>query len=125
MILKELLASAIGTVTGPVVDYFKRREELKAELQVKKMEGVQKAEDAQAAWEVAALGQSGWKDEYWTIILSIPMVMCFFPSLVLHVVAGFAALSGTPRWYQLLLGTAVGASFGLKMTDRVWKWWST
>ena len=55
-----------------------------------------------------------WKDEYWTIILSIPMILCFFPDMVPHIKAGFAALKGMPDWYQNVLMLSISASFGYR-----------
>jgi len=54
------------------------------------------------------------KDEWFTILLSIPMVLCFIPDMAKYVEAGFKALAGTPGWYQWAFGLAVGSSFGYK-----------
>lgn len=73
-----------------------------------------------ASWdEIQAKGsQTSWKDEYLTIVLSIPLIMCFIPELTEYVEAGFRALDGTPEWYQYLVGVVVAASFGIKkVTD--------
>ena len=69
---------------------------------------------ADIAWEVTSLDQSGWKDEYWTIVLSIPMIMCFIPGLVEYVVQGFDALQKTPEWYRYAIGIAISSAFGVK-----------
>ena len=69
---------------------------------------------ADIAWEVTSLDQSGWKDEYWTIVLSIPMIMCFIPGLVEYVVQGFEALQKTPEWYRYAIGIAISSAFGVK-----------
>lgn len=67
-------------------------------------------------WEqlMAKGSMTSWKDEYWTIVLSIPVVMCFVPSTQDIVFNGFAALAKTPEWFQYLLYAAVLASFGLR-----------
>ena len=130
------IISILAGVAGPVVGYLQRRSELKAEalnkareiegaLQSKKLESIDKAESYDAAWNMAQIQNSGWKDEYWTIILSIPMVLCFVPKASVYVLQGFEVLKSTPLWYQGLVGTAVLAGFGLKMTDKVWKWWAS
>lgn len=66
------------------------------------------------AWENLSIDRSGWKDEYFTIILSLPAILCFVPGMVEYVVAGFNALRGCPDWYQWMLGIAVGSAFGYK-----------
>ena len=73
-----------------------------------------------ASWdEIQAKGsQTSWKDEYLTIVLSIPLIMCFIPSLAPYVGQGFEVLKETPEWYQYLVGVVVAASFGIKkVTD--------
>ena len=77
-----------------------------------RIEKVKTGQAADIAWEKTSLDQSGWKDEYWTIILSIPMVMCFIPGLVVYVERGFAVLQETPKWYRYVIGIAIGSAFG-------------
>lgn len=79
-----------------------------------RIEKVSKGQDSEIAWEKTSLDQSGWKDEYWTIILSIPMVMCFIPGLVVYVERGFAVLQETPEWYRYVIGIAIGSAFGVR-----------
>jgi len=69
-------------------------------------------------WNINAQNNSGWKDEWFTIILSIPMVMCFVPGLADYVQAGFAALETTPMWYQSAVGIAISSSFGYQLYAR-------
>jgi hypothetical protein len=83
----------------------------KTAANIKKIETGQVAD---IAWEKTSLEQSGWKDEYWTIVLSIPMIMCFVPGLVQYVEKGFAALQSTPEWYRYVVGVAIGSAFGVR-----------
>ena len=85
--------------------------EAKAESKIRLMETSQQAD---IAWDNNALENSGWKDEWFTVVLSIPLILCFIPSYTPYVVAGFAALASTPDWYQTALGVAIAASFGVK-----------
>ena len=56
-----------------------------------------------------------WKDEFWTIILSIPIFMVGYAiamndvSVIDRVDAGFQALSQFPEWYQYLLFIAISS----------------
>ena len=83
----------------------------KTNANIKKIETGQSAD---IAWEKTSLDQSGWKDEYWTIVLSIPMIMCFIPGLVTYVEQGFMALQKTPLWYRYVVGVAIGSAFGVR-----------
>jgi len=71
-------------------------------------------QEGDIAWENTSIDKSGWKDEYFTIILSIPAIMCFVPGMVEYVRAGFDALSAMPGYYQWMLSIAVGSAFGYK-----------
>ncbi|MBN46883.1 MAG: hypothetical protein CMH23_10470 [Methylophaga sp.] len=59
-----------------------------------------------ADWEKIQAKNAGdsWKDEYWTVVLSIPVILCFF-----------VALSSTPDWYQYLIGAAILSGFGIRV----------
>lgn len=65
-------------------------------------------------WEkTMAEGSKGsWKDEYWTIILSIPFVAVFIPPLVPYLERGFNVLAEVPEWYAISVGLAISAAFG-------------
>jgi len=45
---------------------------------------------------------TSWKDEFVLLLFSIPVVMCFIPTLDVFVNKGFAALANTPVWYQVI-----------------------
>ncbi len=81
---------------------------------------IEKSVDHEAKWEeiMASNTATSWKDEYWTIVLSVPMIMCFFPDMQPYVVNGFKALDETPDWYQYLTMAAVSAAFGLRAISK-------
>lgn len=113
--------TAIGNVLGGVVDIFKVRQEAKAKVITAEAEAkavaLTKAAESESAWEniFASQAATSWKDEYWTIVLSIPMILCFLgPKCVSIVRDGFAALATTPAWYQGTVLAAVGGAFGLR-----------
>jgi len=56
----------------------------------------------------------GIKDEWLTIVFSIPLILVFIPSMVAHIQAGFTALATLPTWYHEILMVIVLASFGVK-----------
>ena len=124
-----MIANAIfGVVKGlisPVTDYFMANQKRKAV----KLEGdvaIAKArttsiinrlstqQEGDIAWENLSIDKSGWKDEFFTLVLSVPAILCFVPGCVVYVRDGFAALSTMPGWYQWAFSIAVGSAFGYK-----------
>lgn len=90
-----------------------KKEAAKAEAQATVMV---KAAESEANWESIMATNSGqsWKDEWLTLLFSVPMILAFFPSLVDDVEAGFLALEAMPSWYQYTLSVIVAASFGVR-----------
>ena len=84
----------------------------KAENAIKLMETKQAAD---IAWDTTSIEKSGWRAGWFTVILSGPMVVCFFPGGAEYVKAGFAAIGGSvPDWYQMAFGVAVASAFGFR-----------
>jgi hypothetical protein len=102
----------IGPVTALIGDHFKRRSQEKRAVHKRKLEAIKQ----DANWENihANNAANSWKDEWFTILFSIPCVLAFFPSMVPIVMQGFSALDAMPDWYKGFLGAAVAASFGLR-----------
>ena len=69
-----------------------------------------------ADWEriMAENSQSSWKDEFFVIVLSIPLILAFVPGAEGIVDRGFEQLQKAPDWYFYSLGLAISASFGVK-----------
>ena len=79
------------------------------------------AATSEAEWEkiMAQGSQSSWKDEWLTILFSVPLVLCFTGEWGRQTVAdGFAALESMPEWYQYTLGVIVAASFGVRSATK-------
>lgn len=93
--------------------------EAKAKAMVTRMEG-------DIAWEnIMATGStSSWKDEWFTMLLSTPYLVCLWPSVVtaitdpgnahLAVQQSITAMSTIPDSWNYLTGVACTASFGIK-----------
>ena len=96
-------------------------EQRKTALEVKKLEIVEKKETADIEWDqlMAEGSKESWKDEYWTIVLSIPAILVFFPGMTAYIKDGFTALNEVPEWYRIALGTAIAAAFG---RNEIIKW---
>ncbi len=80
-----------------------------------------------ADWEtkMAIASGSSWKDEFWTIVLAVPLfclgwsVVVDDPAILGRVSDSFSALDTLPDWYQYLLFLAVSASFGIRGADKL------
>lgn len=72
--------------------------------------------DKLAEWEAtqADAAKTSWKDEWFALILSMPLIGAFIPPLVPYVHDGFQVLAGMPDYYKLFLSGAIAASFGIK-----------
>lgn len=102
----------LGPVTEIVKDYFHRKAEEKQAVHERKLEAIKQDSN----WENihAANAANSWKDEWFTILFSVPCVLAFFPEMVPIVMQGFKVLNEMPDWYKGFLGAAVAASFGLR-----------
>jgi hypothetical protein len=107
------------TVVGELVGGFIRG---KAEVAKAKQELKLKALQSTENWEAqqALASQSSWKDEWFAVILSLPLIGAFIPNLVPYVHAGFEVLETMPDYYKAFLAAAISASFGLKAVSS-WK----
>lgn len=131
--LLDVLGKVGGGLVAPVATYFTRRAEIsaakfEARLKFEQAKGDRAAKlisdglAADANWEMefARQAENSWKDEYTLGVVSIPAVLCFVnlpwldgPGIVTD---GFAALSTTPGWFQILLCSMFGATVGIR-------WW--
>ena len=119
------LLSALSTIgnliLGPIESWQKRKKaKLESDLRINeaktvaKIERLKTGQQADIAWENTSITQSGWKDEWFTVVLSVPAILCFIPGMAEYVEAGFAALRDTPDWYQWAFLVAIGSSFGYR-----------
>jgi len=125
----SIVSALLGKVAPKVADYYIKKQELKAQIEIKKLEGKIAYEEAKTRraeasegrdheWELESIRNSGWKDEWVLIILSIPMITSFIPATQAATEAGFVALEGTPLWYRTTVMTIYLATFGLRLWRR-------
>jgi hypothetical protein len=106
----------IGSATELIGGHFKRKSEEKQAQHERKLEVIKH----EANWDniQATNADNSWKDEYFTILLSIPMILAFIPEAVPVVQEGFRVLEGMPEFYKAFLGAAVAASFGIRALSK-------
>jgi len=72
---------------------------------------------SEADWEkvMAEGSRDSWKDEWLTILFSVPLVLAFCGNWGRDIVTdGFTALDAMPDYYRYTLGAIVSASFGIR-----------
>jgi len=104
-----MIASAVGGLASTWLKGKQKVAEAKIEREAQALTN-------EADWNQvqARNARDSWKDEWLTLLVSIPMILAFFPDMVPYVEAGFEVLEGMPEWYQGLLFTVFAASFGVK-----------
>tara|TARA_Y100000996_G_C22520963_1_gene642432 strand:- start:475 stop:858 length:384 start_codon:yes stop_codon:yes gene_type:complete len=122
------IADIVGSLGGKVVETIDNRGKRKHENKMKEMEieemrhkkqleMVMRGQEMDNSWELEQIKNSGWKDEFVLLLLSIPLILSFIPQTVGYVEAGFEALSKTPQWYQWLILAVFAAIYGI----RIWR----
>jgi hypothetical protein len=111
------MLNIFATLVSPITNFFTKRSENKTNIKLKQIDRLKNADDATSEWELiqAENGKHSWKDEFWTLILAIPLVLCFIPDYVHYIEDGFAVLQTMPEFYQYWLGVAILTSFGVRI----------
>lgn len=114
------------------VDTAKENAAAKVELaKARTMTALRLQEQAQSGdvqWELiqAANSATSWKDEWLTILFSIPLILAFCGDWGRAAVeAGFGALELMPEWYRWAVGIILMASFGVKRGKNIADWWAS
>lgn len=100
------LASGIIGVVGSWISGKQKVVQAKAEAQ---SQALLKSTADVAEWEAlqARASATSWKDEYLTLVFSVPAIVEYFQH-------GMEGLSHMPTWYQGLLAVMFAASFGIR-----------
>jgi hypothetical protein len=116
----SVLSSFFKSLISPVTNFLGKRSDNKTAIKTRLIERLAASDDKLATWEQiqAEAGSHSWKDEFWTIILSIPAIGCFIPGGAEIMVEGFKALELMPEFYQYWLGVAVLTAFGIRIVKR-------
>ena len=116
----QALLSPITTLLGQVL---KNKAEEKSAIHEAKLEVIRNT----ASWEhlMASASATSWKDEWFTLLLSAPIVALMWGigmndlEVLDRIGLAFEELNRLPDWYQYLLFMAVSASFGIRGADKL------
>lgn len=118
-----MLNLLIGPAMDLAKDFIKGKADEKKAIQERKIQSIQNDADWEA--KMADATANSWKDEFWSIILALPIAAVAYAiaiddvSIIDRVKEGFLVLDNLPDWYQYLLFIAVSASFGVKGADKL------
>jgi len=117
----------IGQLLGPIANiagsYLQgKADKATANAKLKLVEAESKAailmskETSTADWEriMAESTKNSWKDEFITIVVMIPVILCFIPGLENVVKNGFDRLAELPEWYTWLVFAVCSAAIGIR-----------
>ena len=108
-----MIGQLIGSLTGLATSIIDGKTQIKlteAEIKKKQLTG-------ELDWDLEAMRatENSWKDEWITLLFSIPLILAFCGDWGNQIVqAGFTALEIMPDWYQYSLGGIVSASIGMR-----------
>lgn len=131
MAIPLILGGVVTAAVEMIKTWWTNREEIKraehdAKIETTKAETSARIEylktkqQMDGEWELESIRQSGWKDEWVTILVSIPLVLCFIPGMDTYVTRGFASLQNTPEWYQWSVLIVIASAFGVrKLVDLI------
>ena len=112
-----MIGQILGAVGGLATTYLDGKvavQKANAEIKVKQATG-------EIDWVIEAIRatQNSWKDEWITLLFSIPLILAFCGDWGNEIVqAGFTALEAMPTWYQYSLGGIVSASIGMRSVSK-------
>jgi|TARA_R110000787_G_scaffold49353_1_gene118449 hypothetical protein len=119
----------ISPLVGLVSSFVKGKQDLAKVKQKAKLvtitadaEVKRKVASGEIAWDnkMADASANSWKDEYLTILVSIPLILAFvgYEDVVMR---GFTALEAMPDFYKTAVGVVFAASFGVKAMTKMFK----
>jgi len=102
----------------------KAQMELQAKIEIAKAKATiaHRVAAGELEWNqtMAEASNSSWKDEWLTILVSIPLILAFtgHHDIVRN---GFAALDAMPDYYKTAVGVVFAASFGIQSVKNMMK----
>ena len=117
----NVLSQVIGT-GFKVMQTRSQTKQIKAMAEQKHYEKMMQGEIQYEVAKQNAMDNS-WRDEWFTILLSLPLIIVFLsiflnkPDWIIKLKEGFETLNQLPDWYIYALLAAIASSFGMKVTD--------
>lgn len=124
----QALIGPVGSLVGTWLEGKVETKKAEAASKVAKAKAeatiMEKKATGEIDWDLtmADASKHSWKDEWLTILFSVPLVLAFCGEWGRGIVAdGFAALSTMPEWYQYSLGVIVASSFAVRSATKFFR----
>ena len=116
------IAEVAKTWIGGKVAVSKANADAKLETTKAKAEVMKKVAAGELDWNqtMAEASNTSFKDEWLTILVSIPLILSFTGHEDV-VMRGFAALETMPDFYKTAVGVVFAASFGVQQLTKMFK----
>ena len=121
------LLGPISSLAGTWLEGHVAEKKAKSALKITTIQSEAKIKERQATgeidWDIAQAKSSdnSWKDEWLTVLFSIPLVLAFIPGCEDIVQIGFSQLQLMPDWYKYAISVIVAASFGVRSATKLFK----
>lgn len=120
-----MIWSLLGTVAKGAVDVIKTKTETKKLMAEAEQTHIRKMAEGEIDFAIASQKtmENSWRDEWFTVILSLPLLIVFGaiffgkPEWIDKLQEGFSTLNNLPEWYIWALMASIASSFGLKISD--------
>ena len=120
-----MIWSLLGTVAKGAVDVIKTQTETKKLMAEAEQTHIRKMAEGEIDFAIASQKtmENSWRDEWFTVILSLPLLIVFGaiffgkPEWIDKLQEGFSTLNNLPEWYIWALMASIASSFGLKISD--------
>lgn len=117
----KFIASPLGALIKGGYKAYERKKELDDIKHARQIEALMARETAEFVADMQRTKGlvDSWKDEFITILISIPVIMCFMgPEAAQIVKDGFSALDTTPGWFQWIIVGVYSVGAGIPLTGK-------
>ena len=115
------VTSIFKAIISPVTQYMEGKQEIKKGNQeihravvAAKVKRINEAQSSDIEIDKIERQNAGWMDDVSFAIFLIPAVLAFYPPALIHITAGFTALTLMPQWYQAALGMMLVSVWGYR-----------
>ena len=126
---QTIMTKLLGSFSETAAQVYIEKKKLEHERDMEKLRGkiayeaakterAIRSEGLDHEWELESIRNSGWKDEWVLVLLSIPLVLVFIPWTQDTVLTGFQTLEQTPEWYRWIVMVIFLAIYGVRLWRR-------